>query len=51
MLAITKLGSIVEIREFGRDDRGHVISVWGVLLGTTHHGVWPIDDIATICNR
>jgi len=48
MYAETKCGSIVEIREFSRDDSGNVIAVWGVLRGTTHHGVWPIADIVCI---
>jgi hypothetical protein len=51
MLAITRLGSIVEIRELSYDDSGKLIAVWGVLEGTTHHGVWSIADIVEFVNR
>jgi hypothetical protein len=51
MLAITRLGSIVEIREFSYDDIGRLVAVWGVLDGTTQHGIWPIADIVEFVNR
>jgi hypothetical protein len=50
MHAITKLGSIVAVRELSRDDDGHIVAVWGLLDGTTQHGVWAISDIVAIYN-
>jgi hypothetical protein len=51
MLAITRFGSVVQVRELSRDDIGRIIAVWGVIDGTTQHGLWSMSDIVEFLNR